>query len=141
MKDRIFIDTNIFVYSAVADSHHANRRQKAIELIQSEDHEIVISTQVLNEFSVILIKNGIGDDAIQKRVAEIIENTTVNTVTTGTILSAWEIRHKYKFSYWDSLIVAAALERECSKLFTEDLQHGQIIDKKLKIINPFSEKL
>jgi predicted nucleic acid-binding protein len=61
MKDRIFIDTNIFVYSAVADSHHANRRQKAIELIQSEDHEIVISTQVLNEFSVILIKNGIGD--------------------------------------------------------------------------------
>lgn len=140
MKDRIFIDTNIFVYSAVADSHHANRRQKAIELIQSEDHEIVISTQMLNEFSVILIKNGIGDDAIQKRVAEISENTTVNAVTTGTILYAWEIRLKYKFSYWDSLIIASALESNCSALYTEDLQHGQVIEKKLKIINPFSEK-
>ena len=95
---------------------------------------------MLNEFSVILIKNGIGDDAIQIRVAEIIENTTVNTVTTGTILSAWKIRQKYKFSYWDSLIVAAALELECSKLFTEDLQNGQIIEKKLKIISPFSEE-
>ncbi len=138
MKDRIFIDTNIFVYSAVADSNHTDRRQKAIELIQAEDYEIVISTQVLNEFSVILIKNGIGDEAIRERVAEIIENTTINAVTTDTILSAWKIRVKYKFSYWDSLIVAAALERDCSKLYTEDLQDGQIIDKKLTISNPFT---
>lgn len=138
MKDRIFIDTNIFVYSSLVDSHHAGRRQKAIELIQSEDHEIVISTQVLNEFSVILIKNGIDDNAIRERVTEIIENTTVDSVTTGTILSAWEIRLKYKFSYWDCLIVASALRCECSKLITEDLQDGQIIDKKLKIINPFT---
>ena len=65
MKDRIFIDTNIFVYSSLVDSHHADRRHKAIELIQSEAHEIVISAQVLNEFSAILIKNGIDDYAIQ----------------------------------------------------------------------------
>jgi len=140
MKDRIFIDTNIFVYSSLADSQHADRRQKAIELIQDEDREIVISTQVLNEFSVILIKNGIGDDAIQKRVDEIIANTTVNAVTTSTILSGWKIRLKSKFSYWDSLIIASALESNCSALYTEDLQHGQIIEKKLKIINPFSKK-
>jgi len=140
MKDRIFIDTNIFVYSAVSDSHHAGRRQKAIALIQAVDREIVISTQVLNEFSAILIKNGIDNDAIQERVVEIIENTTVNALTTDTILSAWEIRIKYKFSYWDSLIIASALERNCSVLYTEDLQDGQIIEKKLKTVNPFSEK-
>ena len=93
---------------------------------------------MLNEFSAILIKNGIDDYAIQERVVEIIENTTVVSVTTGAILSAWEIRLKYKFSYWDSLIVASALGCECLKLITEDLQDGQIIDKKLKIINPFT---
>lgn len=141
MKDRIFIDTNVFVYSSLSDSHHAIRRQKAIELIQSEVHEIVISSQVLNEFSAILIKNGIDDEAIQQRVAEIIENTTVNAVPTGTILYAWKIRLKYRFSYWDSLIIASALESNCSALYTEDLQHGQVIEKKLKIINPFSEKI
>jgi predicted nucleic acid-binding protein len=137
MKDRIFIDTNVFVYSSLSDSHDAGRRQKAIELIQSEDHEIVISTQVLNEFAVILIKNGIEDEAIEERVAEVIENTTVITISTDTVLSAWKIRLKYKFSYWDSLIVAAALECDCSILITEDLQNGQIINKKLKIVNPF----
>lgn len=141
MKDRIFIDTNIFVYSAVVDSHNADRRQKAISLIQTEDYEIFISTQVLNEFSAILIKNGIDNDAIQERVIEIIENTMVNALTTDTILSAWKIRLKYKFSYWDSLIIASALESKSSVLYTEDLQDGQVIEKKLKIINPFSEKL
>lgn len=96
---------------------------------------------MLNEFSAILIKNGIDDKAIQQRVAEIIENTTVNSVPTGTILYAWEIRLKYKFSYWDSLIIASALESNCSALYTEDLQHGQVIEKKLKILNPFSDKI
>lgn len=96
---------------------------------------------MLNEFSAILIRNGIDNGAIQERVVEIIENTTVNALTTDLTLSAWEIRIKYKFSYWDSLIIAAALDSNCAMLYTEDMQDGQMIDKKLKIINPFSGKL
>jgi predicted nucleic acid-binding protein len=48
------------------------------------------------------------------------------------------ISDRYGFSYWDSLIVAAALDAGCAVLYTEDLQNGQTIDSALRIINPFS---
>ncbi len=141
MKDKIFVDTNIFIYSAVNDNLHLDKRKKAVELIQREDTEILISTQVINEFYVILIKNGISDAEIQKRIYEIVENAVLVNVIFNTIQSAWKIRKRYGFSYWDSLIVASALESSCSSLYTEDLQDGQIIEKKLKIINPFTKDI
>jgi len=140
MKDRIFIDTNIFVYSAVEDTINLDKRNKAIELIQREEYEIIVSTQVINEFYAILIRNGISDTDIQERIFEIVENAVLTNVTFKTIQYAWGIREQYKYSYWDSLIVASALENNCSILYTEDFQNGQIIEKKLKIINPFIEK-
>jgi len=54
------------------------------------------------------------------------------------ILLSFKIAEQYKYSIWDSLIVASALGNNCSTLYTEDMQDGQIIEKKLKIINPFS---
>lgn len=140
MKDRIFIDTNIFVYSAVEDTINLDKRDKAIELIQGEEYEIIVSTQVINEFYTILIRNGISDADIQERIFEIVENAVLTNVTFKTIQYAWGIREQYKYSYWDSLIVASALENNCSILYTEDLQHGQVLEKKLKVINPFAEK-
>lgn len=137
MKDNIFVDTNVFIYSALEDSFYFDKRNKAVELIQSGKFDIVISTQVLNEFYVILIKNGISDAEIQERIYDIIENTVLVNVVFKTIQSAWKIKERYRFSYWDSLIVASALEYNCSMLYTEDLQDGQIIENKLKIINPF----
>lgn len=139
MKDKVFVDTNIFIYSAVEDRTHLDKRKKAVELIQREDIEILISTQVINEFYVILIRNGISDAKIQERIYEIVENAVLVNVIFQTIQSAWKIRKQYGFSYWDSLIVASALEGNCSSLYTEDLQDGQLIEKKLKIINPFSK--
>lgn len=137
MKDRIFIDTNIFVYASIEDKVYTDKRNKAVNLIQSAEHEIVISTQVINEYYVILIKNGINDEDIQERILEIIENAVLINVTFKTIQSAWEIRGKYKYSYWDSLIISSALEDDCSVLYTEDMQDGQIIERRLKIENPF----
>lgn len=139
MKDKIFVDTNIFIYSAVEDNIHLNKRKKAVELIQREEFEIVISTQVINEFYAILIKNKISDAEIQERIYELIENAVLVNVIFRTMQSAWKIRERYGFSYWDSLIVASALECNCSILYTEDLQDGQLIEKKLKIINPFAK--
>jgi predicted nucleic acid-binding protein len=49
---------------------------------------------------------------------------------------AYKIRDKYDFSYWDSLIVASALERGCETLYSEDMQHNQVIENKLTIKNP-----
>ena len=58
-----------------------------------------------------------------------------NTINTSRL--ALQIKEKYKFSYWDSLILASALENNCTKLLTEDLQHNQIIMNDLQIFNPF----
>ncbi len=54
-----------------------------------------------------------------------------------TIRLAWDLRERHKFSYWDSLIIASAMQAGCSSLYTEDLNHGMILDKKLHIVNPF----
>jgi len=55
----------------------------------------------------------------------------------GTIVNACDIALKYHFSFYDSLIIAAALESGCSTLYTEDMHNGQVIEDRLKIVNPF----
>ena len=59
-------------------------------------------------------------------------------ISAKTIEKALNIFVVYKFSYWDSLIVASALESGCSILYTEDMQDGQVIEGRLKIVNPFN---
>ncbi|WP_353640740.1 PIN domain-containing protein [Desulfonauticus submarinus] len=77
------------------------------------------------------------DKNIQKKLYQIIDVVMVVPLTLDIVRKSWEIKEKYKFSYWDSLIVASALENNCSILYTEDMQDGQIIEKKLEIVNPF----
>jgi predicted nucleic acid-binding protein len=48
-------------------------------------------------------------------------------------------QRKYHFSCWDSLILAAAVENDCDTLYSEDLQHGQVIEEKLRLVNPFAQ--
>lgn len=58
-------------------------------------------------------------------------------ISSETVKICWHIKLKYKYSYWDSLILASAIENNCSILYTEDMQYNQIIEKQLKLINPF----
>jgi predicted nucleic acid-binding protein len=51
--------------------------------------------------------------------------------------TAWKLQARYRFSYFDSLIIAAALAAGCSTLYSEDMQHGQVIAGRLTISNPF----
>lgn len=52
--------------------------------------------------------------------------------------SAWSLSDRYDFSWWDALIVAAALRQECTLLLSEDLQHNLVVDDRLTIIDPFA---
>lgn len=81
------------------------------------------------------MKNKVADKDIQLRIKEIIKETTTHTINLQTIERAWALKEKYKYGYWDSLILASALECGCSILYTEDLQDKQIIEN-LTIINP-----
>lgn len=61
----------------------------------------------------------------------------IEVINTDTIHIALEIAGKYGFSWYDSLIVAAALKAECDILYSEDMHHSQVIEGKLSVINPF----
>jgi predicted nucleic acid-binding protein len=99
----------------------------------------IISIQVLNEFAAILIKHAIPGDTIYQAIKELIEDSAVIELDLEILWETWRIRNKYFFSYWDSMIIAAALKAECHILYSEDFQNEQIIENRLKIINPFFE--
>ena len=97
----------------------------------------MVSTQVLNEFAAVLLKNRFADADVQSRVESIVADCSIVLVTLDTIRLAWKVKKRYQFSYWDSLIVAAALHEDCRTLFTEDLGSGMLIDNSLRVTNPF----
>jgi predicted nucleic acid-binding protein len=136
MPGRAFIDTNILLYAKIddgSDKHSVCRRLLANTLVGSE---IVVSTQVLNEYYVNAYKRNILSEVIQKTIFQFISDFEIIPLTKELIYETINIFNRYKFSYWDSNIVSAALEGDCDVLYTEDLSDGQIIDKRLKIINP-----
>ena len=132
--DKAFIDTNILVYAFTKDE--PEKQETAIELL-SGCHPVV-STQVLKEFSNVLIKKtNAGIPAIIETVNEIIAVTEVVNEETPLLFAAFGILEKYGFSFYDSLIVAAALKSQCRILLSEDMQDGQVIENTLEIFNPF----
>ena len=130
MSDRIFVDTNILIYAH--DLSAGDRHAKASAIIESlwETETGVISTQVLQEFYVTLtrkIKNPLKPDEAR----EIIRNYIAWPVQINdpeTTIRASEIEEKNSLSFWDALIVAAALRLQAKKIISEDLNHGQIIE-------------
>lgn len=132
----VFIDTNIWLY-AVIECGEKNKSNIAREVINSEEN-INVSVQVINEVCFNLIKKAnFAENEIEKIIDSFYNKTRVFDINRKTLLTACNIRKKYDFSFWDSFIVTLALESRSSILFSEDMQHGLIVDKKVKIINPF----
>lgn len=136
---RVFLDTNIFLYAALEDDFQQGKRTDAVNLLKGLNDKLVyVNTQVLNEFYSVMLRHGASDEAIRGRLDAIIRETKVSVITVKTIKRCWDIRMKYHYNYWDCLILASALEHDCGILYTEDLQNGQILEKSLKIVNPFA---
>lgn len=141
MKDKIFIDTNIFVYAFLDtdDSIHHTKHLKAVDFLKqfSTDNQVIISTQVLSEYYSALLKNKIKDEDIQESAKQLVNSIRVVPLSKHTVIESYSIKNKYRYSYWDSLIVTSALQNNCSVLYSEDMQHHQKIENQLNIINPF----
>jgi len=134
MKDKVFIDTNILIYLYSEDEIE---KQEIAEGL-SNQYSTIISIQVLNEISNVMIKKMNSNlQSVSRVIEELSEYCIVKTITTDTIQSAIKLVEKYKYSYYDSLILSSALENQCKRLFSEDMQHGQSIENQLEIINPF----
>lgn len=136
MKDKVFVDSNIFIYAKIK-SQDAEKHIGAQSLLRSLDRQVIISVQVLNEFYNTLDRIGVDDATIQSFLKQIMQSTLTQSINKSTIELCWEMRNGYHYSYYDSLILASAFEARCTILYSEDMQHGQVIEKKLKIVNPF----
>jgi predicted nucleic acid-binding protein len=136
---KVFFDTNLLVYAHV-DSDSA-KHGAAREFLRTTMPGVYayVSTQVLNEFYVALQKYLNDHRRIVNAITEIVDQTNVVTLSMSTLERCYEIKERYGFSYWDSLIIASALNAGCTVLYTEDMQDKQLIESSLLIINPFSE--
>jgi predicted nucleic acid-binding protein len=136
MTGNIFIDTNLWIYLHSKDP----KKETVAQLVKHNFSKIVVSVQVLGEMYHVLTRKGIKGTAEAK---SIIHNIAMSfppvSITHATILKAIDISIKSKFTYWDSLIISSALENSCIYLYSEDLNHGQIINKSLSIIDPFKK--
>jgi predicted nucleic acid-binding protein len=130
MKDnRVFVDTNIFIYAILKENQPGDKGSKAIALFQSLSNKAVfINTQVLNEIYSVLLRNEVEEKDIQERLEIIIRETRLSIIRLKTLKSCWDLRTKYKYSYWDCLVMASALENQCAILYSEDMQHQQLIE-------------
>lgn len=132
MSDRVFFDSNILVYAHtdINDSKQSTAQQLITQ------HLSYISSQVIQELANTLnrkFKHPWKD--VERVLANSIKNNNLFINNEKTILEACGLADRYKFSFYDSLILSAALE--CELLFSEDLNNGQLIENKLKIVNPF----
>ncbi len=137
MNDKYFIDSNVFIY--LFDETDQGKRTCSEGLIQSAIREGIgcISYQVVQE-TVNVITNKLlakATHAHQFFEDVLIPLWSVNP-TNRLYRCGLDVMWRYRFSFYDSLIVAAALEARCRTLYSEDLQDGQIIEK-LTIVNPF----
>lgn len=136
MSDKVFVDTNIWLYAFMEDE--SEKHKIAFSIISNPN--ILLSTQAINEICINLInKTDYSEEDIAELVNNIYSKYNVSVIDKKTILLSSNIRKKYKVSYWDSLIIASAIEDECSIIYTEDMQYRQVIEGKLEIVNPFKK--
>ncbi|GBU25017.1 hypothetical protein R83H12_01656 [Fibrobacteria bacterium R8-3-H12] len=137
MSDKVFIDTNILVYAYNSDD--LDKQKIAVKLLEEDlaDDEVCISAQVLNEFYAVLSRHKIGHFEIKQYVDEIIGSVQISPINVLTSQKALVMKEKYGYSWWDSLVLASALENDCQVVYSEDMQHSQTIENTLRIVNPF----
>ncbi|QDM18733.1 PIN domain-containing protein [Tardiphaga sp. vice352] len=128
-----FFDSNALLYLAAPES-------QKIERVRSLLYKGgFISVQVLNEMKrVSRRKSGMSWSEIHRLLNTVREFVKVEPLTLETHEAGLRLAERYGFAIYDSFIVAAALAAECETLWSEDMQHGMLVDNRLRIANPFA---
>ena len=134
---RSFLDTNVLVYTDDLDAPEKQRRALDLFAECRRRRSGVVSMQVLQEYFVTATRKlGVAAD-VARRKTEIFGRLHVVTPGVPDVLGAIDLHRLHGLSFWDALVVRAALVSGCSRLFSEDLQPGRRFDG-LEIVNPFS---
>ncbi|MCC5846208.1 MAG: PIN domain-containing protein [Verrucomicrobia bacterium] len=139
MSDKVFWDTNILVY--VFDAAHPEKRDRARRLLDEglRKETLCFSWQVLQEFANVALHKfqpKMPGEELQELLETVLYPCCVVYPSLGIYTKAFEIHARTQYRFYDSLIVASALEANVSTLYSEDLQDGRRIEN-LKIVNPF----
>ena len=140
MSDRKFVDTNVLVYLFDADAPEKQARAKQILELDGVGGDLVLSTQVLQEFYVTVTRKLETPVAPREalELTRLLSALYVVQTDTQMILDAIVFSQRHVISLWDGLILQAALQAGCKRLLTEDLQDGWTVQG-LRIENPFRE--
>jgi predicted nucleic acid-binding protein len=138
-SQRVFFDTNVLVYCF--DSSEAQKQSRAKDLIAQalNARQGVVSYQVVQEFCNVACKNqrlSLPPERILAYVKLVLQPMNHVVPSPELLEAALLIRKESGFAFYDSLVIAAAQAAQCQTLYSEDLQHGQLVGS-VRVVNPF----
>jgi len=137
MTDKPTLDTNVLIY---AFGKKDDDRKQIAKTILSKCS--IISLQVANETVYVLLKKfKFTPNELDKVIVFMTQNFVISDLNIQILDQTIKISVQYGLSFWDSMMVASALNNHCSILYSEDMQDKQIIDGRLQIINPFKNSV
>lgn len=140
MSARFFLDTNVFIYTF--DARAPGKAKKAAQLIRQgvDSGEGIVSYQVVQEFFNVALRrfsNPMTVAEAEQYLITVFRPLLAVHSSPAIYVEALRISAKHRLAWYDSIIIAAALEAGCETLYSEDLQHGRKIES-LTIENPFA---
>jgi predicted nucleic acid-binding protein len=139
MTGRTFLDSNVLVYSVDESPAEEVKHATAVELVSARPEDLVLSTQVLQEFYVVTtrkLKNPLSEERAMRAVRGLAKLDVVG-VDVQLVLAAVDTSRTAKISLWDALIIEGASRAGCERVLSEDLNAGQVI-RGVRIENPFA---
>jgi len=132
-----FLDTNVLLYSISTNPDEAEKRSIAVAALAHPRN--ALSVQVLQEFYVQSTRASLPTPLPHELAVQLMRAWTrfpLQVTTPEVMFLALALRERYRFSYWDAAVVAAAQTLGCSELWSEDMQHAQVVGG-VTIVNPF----
>ena len=137
MNDRVFVDSNIFLYAFTEKEEEIDKHKISSKIILGD---INISTQVINEVSSNMIRKlKFSNSEVREFVESCYGRYNIINFNQELFVVASRIRENYNISYYDSMIVSAGLKANATILYSEDMQDDLVVNNSLTIINPFKD--
>lgn len=134
IMSKIAIDTNIMLYAL--DDFDPNKQNISTEIIADRP---LFCSQNLSEFTNVCLRRWkFPKSKVAELIKTYIDQCIYVPINERMLLRSFDVMKKYDFQLFDSMIVSSALESDCNILYSEDMQHDLLVDKQLRIINPFS---
>ena len=132
-----FVDTNVLIYAVSPSDTDAEKRHLALDLLRKG--RLALSVQVLQEFYYQVTRPTRAGRLTHSQAARFIDSLRefpVQDITVAVFRAGADLSRRYRLSYWDGAILAAARLGGCDAVYSEDLNHGQDYAG-VRVINPF----